>query len=197
MIWSGQKKKVSSRKKRHRRNILFTLTCVFGLVALIRLGDGMSVFFAYANAQNSGEASACVADDGTQALMSALRDREHKIATQEGVVADRTRALELADKRIQERLAALETAEKELSETVTIADKSAETDVARLVTIYETMKPKDAAPLFAAMSPEFASGFLGRMRPEAAAAIFSNLKPETAYAISAIVAGRNAGAPTN
>ncbi|HEY0213658.1 MAG TPA: hypothetical protein VGC40_08745 [Paenirhodobacter sp.] len=198
MIWSPSPKAHASPKRKRRRSMLFALTCVFGLAAIIRLADGMGAFFAFASAQNSNVgAQSCEADDGTIALMGALRDREEKVTVQEGIVADRTRALELADKRIQEGLAALHAAEKELAATVTIADKAAEQDVARLVIVYETMKPKDAAPLFAAMSPEFASGFLGRMRPEAAAAIFANLNPETAYAISAIVAGRNAGAPLN
>lgn len=183
---------------RSRRGMLPALACIFAVAAILRFGDGMGTIFAFASAQNSAaDGSSCTADEGTLSLMNALRQRERKVIDQEGVIADRMRALELADKRVQERLAALAAAEKELSETVTIADKAAEQDVARLVTVYETMKPKEAAPLFGAMSPEFASGFLGRMKPEAAAAIFANLDPETAYAISVIVAGRNAGAPAN
>lgn len=191
-----RRKKPSAR--RSRRGMLPALACIFAVAAILRFGDGMGTIFAFASAQNSAaDSSSCMADEGTLSLMNALRQRERKVIDQEGVIADRMRALELADKRVQERLAALAAAEKELSETVTIADKAAEQDVARLVTVYETMKPKEAAPLFGAMSPEFASGFLGRMKPEAAAAIFANLDPETAYAISVIVAGRNAGAPAN
>lgn len=191
-------RKTTPGPRKRRRGMLPALACIFALAAIVRFGDGMGTIFAFASAQNSsGDDASCSADEGTLSLMNALRERERKVANQEGVIADRMRALELADKRVQERLAALTAAEKELAATVTIADKAAEQDVARLVTVYETMKPKEAAPLFAAMSPEFASGFLSRMRPEAAAAIFAHLDPETAYAISVIVAGRNAGAPVN
>jgi flagellar motility protein MotE (MotC chaperone) len=75
-----------------------------------------------------------------------------------------------------------------------LSDSAADDDVARLVTVYEGMKPKDAAQLFEAMDPPFAAGFLARMAPEAAAAIFSNLPPGPAYALSVEMAGRNANA---
>jgi flagellar motility protein MotE (MotC chaperone) len=47
------------------------------------------------------------------------------------------------------------------------------------------------------MDPGFAAGFLGRMRPDAAAAVLAGMDPAAAYAISAIIAGRNARAPTD
>jgi flagellar motility protein MotE (MotC chaperone) len=84
-----------------------------------------------------------------------------------------------------------------LRAVLAIADGAAEGDLARLTAVYESMKPKDAAPLFEKMAPEFAAGFLGRMRPEAAGAILSGLPPDMAYSISAILAGRNATAPTD
>ena len=77
-----------------------------------------------------------------------------------------------------------------------VAEKAAEGDLSRLTSVYEAMKPKDAAALFEAMEPEFAAGFLGRMRPDAAAGIMTGLSPETAYMISVVLAGRNARAPT-
>jgi flagellar motility protein MotE (MotC chaperone) len=86
--------------------------------------------------------------------------------------------------------------EARLRETLALADGAAEADIERLTAVYQAMKPKDAAALFEAMSPEFASGFLGRMAPESAAAILSGMSAEAAYGISVIVAGRNAGAPT-
>ena len=91
--------------------------------------------------------------------------------------------------------AELKTAEEELRAVLALADGAAEGDLARLTAVYESMKPKDAIPLFEKMAPEFAAGFLGRMRPDAAGAILSGLPPDSAYSISAILAGRNATAP--
>lgn len=185
--------------KRPRRGLgrlsLAIIVALFASSAAIRFGNGIGLAFAFGSDKAPSNAQACANDPGTAALLSALQDRETKITEREGILADRTQALNLADKRIQERLAALVAAEDELSRTVAIADRAATDDVARLVTVYENMKPKQAAPLFAAMSPEFAAGFLARMRPDAAAAVLANLDPTTAYSISAIMAGRNAGAP--
>ena len=86
-------------------------------------------------------------------------------------------------------------AEQKLAATVAIADQAADKDVTRLVSVYEAMKPKDAARLFAEMDPEFAAGFLAKMRPEAAGAVLAGLDPAKAYAITAHLAGRNALAP--
>jgi flagellar motility protein MotE (MotC chaperone) len=80
---------------------------------------------------------------------------------------------------------------------VAVADQAADADVTRLVTMYENMKPKEAAPLFEVMAPDFAAGFLARMRPDAAASVLAGLNPKTAYTISVIMAGRNAGVPKN
>ena len=89
-----------------------------------------------------------------------------------------------------------EAAEAKLASTLALADNAAENDLARMTSVYENMKPKEAAALFEEMSPDFAAGFLGRMRPDAAAAIMAGLSAPTAYTVSVVLAGRNASAPT-
>ena len=129
------------------------------------------------------------------ALLAALQAREERLRQREEKVEVRARALAVADTEIARRLALLEETEERLRQTLALADGAAEDDLARLTSVYENMKPKDAAALFEAMEPDFAAGFLGRMRPDAAAAVMAGLSPEVAYSISAILAGRNAGAP--
>ncbi len=129
-------------------------------------------------------------------MAAALLERENRLAAREAALADREAAMELADAAIRDRLAELEAAEEELRQTLALADGAAEEDLARLTAVYEAMKPKDAAALFDAMEPQFAAGFLGRMRADAAAAIMAGMTPEKAYAVSAILAGRNTGVPT-
>ncbi|TKA97657.1 hypothetical protein FAZ78_04745, partial [Cereibacter changlensis] len=104
-------------------------------------------------------------------------------------------ALTLAGQAIDAKLAELAAAEAALSETLARADGASEGDLTRLTSVYETMKPKDAAALFEAMAPEFAAGFIGRMRPDAAAAVLSGMSAEAAYSISVLLAGRNALVP--
>lgn len=128
-------------------------------------------------------------------LLAAFEEREARIAQLELEMAQRKKALEVADQQISERLVVLEEAEANLRSMLAVADTAAEADVAALTAVYENMKPKEAAALFEEMEPAFAAGFLGRMRPDAAAGIFAGLSPQTAYTISVILAGRNAEVP--
>jgi len=129
------------------------------------------------------------------ALAEALNQREARITIREAALEDRLAAVALADEVLAHRLKDLEAAEASLAATLTKADGAAEGDLTRLTTVYEAMKPKDAAALFETMAPEFAAGFLGRMRPEAAAAVLSGMTPDAAYTVSVLLAGRNAMVP--
>lgn len=140
--------------------------------------------------------AACEAPPDVATVLDALGNQREILDRREAALADRLAALDLAEREITRNLAVLEAAEAELRQTLSLADEAAEGDLSRLTSVYENMKPKDAAALFEEMAPEFAAGFLGRMRPDAAAAVMAGLSPPTAYAISVFLAGRNADVPT-
>lgn len=128
-------------------------------------------------------------------LIAALSEREIQVSEREKKIELRMRALSIADAEIEKRLEALTQTETALRATLSLADEASEKDILRLTSVYENMKPKDAAILFEQMEPNFAAGFLGRMRPDIAAEILSGLSPEVAYSISVFLAGRNANVP--
>lgn len=130
-----------------------------------------------------------------QAMLTAFKKREANLAEREAELEDRMRALEIADEAIDKKLQDLQQAEQKLLATLALADGAAEQDVTKLTTVYEQMKPKDAAALFEEMDPTFAAGFLARMKPEAAAGVMAGLSPEAAYTISVVLAGRNGEVP--
>ncbi|WP_299286944.1 hypothetical protein [uncultured Tateyamaria sp.] len=134
------------------------------------------------------------ASSGSAQLLEALLKREAEVERQEAALAQRENNLKATKAEVERRIGVLEASEARLRQMITQAEATAEDDVLRLTTVYENMKPKDAAALFETMEPEFAAGFLARMQPEAAAKLLAGLNPETAYSISAIVAGRNARA---
>lgn len=189
---------MSKHRKRAGRGALVILALLLASSGALRLGSGF------------GEALALTADQPEEtpteapatcpetplALAEALSAREAQIAAQEAALGDRMAAIALANQAIDQRMTDLAAAEAELSETLAMADGAAEADLTRLTSVYEAMKPKDAAVLFDQMAPEFAAGFLGRMRPEAAAPVMAGMTPETAYAVSVLLAGRNALVPT-
>lgn len=148
---------------------------------------------------NRGElsrmADTCEAEPGP--LLVAIRERAAELDTREMRVIERERLLEVAEARVQAEIARLEEAERKLAATLAIADGASERDVAHLVGVYETMKPKRAATIFDAMDPKFAAGFLSRMRADAAAGILAAMNAESAYAITVVMAGRHVGVPKN
>ncbi|MEY1557257.1 MotE family protein [Yoonia sp. R2331] len=137
-----------------------------------------------------------IAAGDAEGLLRALQEREARLAAREAQFLDRMQALRLAESEVAEQLAALSAAEEALRATIALADTAAESDLERLTRVYENMKPKDAAELFEQMTPDFAAGFLGLMEPVAAAQIMTLIEPDIAYSISAVLAGRNAGVPT-
>lgn len=146
------------------------------------------------SAQDATEADPAVPDRIAE-LLAAFEERETKLAERESAVAERETALADAGSKISAQLVELETAETELGKLLKLAGTAAEDDLAKLTTVYESMKPAEAAALFSTMEPTFAAGFLSRMRPDAAAAVLAGLDPEQAYAISLMLAGRHAEVP--
>lgn len=137
----------------------------------------------------------CKTDEDYAAMLEAFSHRESRLDAREASIEARMQALTQADRNIAAKLEELRSAEDALSRTLQFADQAAEKDVGKLVAVYESMKPKDAAALFEEMEPNFAAGFLARMQPEAAAGVMAGLTPETAYTISVVLAGRNVGVP--
>ncbi len=186
---------------RPRRGGLFMLALFMGLSGALRLGEGVGNAFAEtAIPEAAGEPSVetpliCEPDAGAMNILEGLREREKRLLEQESKAAEREQTISVARSEIDAKIASLQAVEQELAQTIALADQAAEKDVSKLVAMYESMKPKDAAQLFGEMDPDFAAGFLARMRPDAAGSVLAGLEPAKAYAISVVLAGRNAKAP--
>ena len=180
---------------RGARGVLVILALMLASAGAMRLGAGVGAAMAASDPTAPTDAP-LTCPPPPLAVAEALTDRETRVAAREQAIEERLAALDLAETAIQTRLTELQEAEEALSRLVTVADGAAEGDLDRLTAVYEAMKPTDAARLFAAMSSDFAAGFLGRMKPAAAAAILAGMPPDAAFEVSALIAGRNARAPT-
>lgn len=143
-----------------------------------------------------GSGLVCEGADASETMLAAFRAREERLLAREAAVEDRARALNVTEGEVTEKLAALAEAEQSLAALLAVAETAASDDLAQLTAVYETMKPVQAAAIFTQMDPNLAAGFLGMMRPEAAAAVMAGLDPATAYVISALIASRHSGVPT-
>ena len=180
---------------------IFLLVFLFATSAGLRLVGSANVAFAGVDGSEQPEEERfSVALDDTvarseiQALLDAIRDREAAVDKRQEELQEREEKLAQLEKDLSAKLEELVAAEDKLRDTLALAQSASENDIGNLVSVYENMKPKQAAALFQVMDPEFAAGFVGRMNPQQAAAIMANLTPEISYTISAILAGRNANA---
>lgn len=189
------------RRRRMRLGGLTIVTVLLAVSGVIRIGAGASgAALAVGSLTQDGDEIAAVGPcEGTPAseeLLAAFRARDARLTAREAQLADRMQAMHIAEAEIDEKLVALQEAQQTLSATLAEAATAANDDITRLTAVYENMKAPDAAALFEEMAPEFAAGFMARMNAPAAAGIMTNLSAERAYSISAIIAGRNANAPT-
>lgn len=144
----------------------------------------------------AAETLLCPPSDEVADLLTQIAARSRALDERETAAALREQDIEIARQEVVASLDQLSAAEDRLAARMEQSATASQADLARLVEVYEGMKPKEAAVLFEAMEPSFAAGFMARMSPEAASALFSNLSPEKAYALSVIMAGRNANAAT-
>ncbi|MBE0413793.1 hypothetical protein [Yoonia sp.] len=178
-----------------------TLHIIAGLLmasALVRIGGHTGAALANEGSEEEGITASSLSSVTmqTDALLAAFQAREARLAEREAQLRDRMETLRSAEMEIDEKLAALRSAEESLRTTIAQADSAASHDLAQLASVYQNMKPKDAAALFEEMPPQFAAGFLGMMQADAAARIMTELAPETAFSFSVVLAGRNANVPT-
>ncbi|MEM0943067.1 MAG: hypothetical protein AAGI70_03880 [Pseudomonadota bacterium] len=129
-------------------------------------------------------------------MLTLIQERQEQLDAKAQRIAERARIIEVAEIKLREQMAALEAAEQRLAETLRVADRAAEKDVEKLVTAFETMNPKRAAPIFENMDVAFAAGLISRMKGPSAAEVLAGMSAEKAYAISVFIAGQNARAPT-
>lgn len=196
-------KKKPKIKRKGGRSTLILIAGFFLASGFLRLGSGTGSAIArevealsHAEIEKESEPQICESGEGIGDLLLAIKARETRVAEQEEKLTSRLQALSVAEVSMKKNLTALIEAEEKLKATMALADTASEDDLAGLTAVYENMKSKDAIPLFEEMDPQFSAGFLGRMRPETAASIFAGLTPAKAYTISVILAGRNAGVPT-
>ncbi len=178
-------------------SILIVLAGLFLVAGMSRLGLGVAeVIAAESGAAASGpEPAAGMRHPDPGDLLATLLAREAQIAAAEEALAARGAQMRAAEQALARQMAELEATEARLAATLRLTESAAEDDLQRLTTVFENMKPQQAAELFAQMDTEFSAGFIARLRPDFAGEIMAGLDPLLAYAISAVIAGRHARTP--
>lgn len=112
-----------------------------------------------------------------------LDKREQDLSTQLALMA-------AAEQKLDAKIKALNGLKGEIQSLVVQADQQQESEVDRLVSVYEKMKPKAAAPIMAAMDDKVRLPVAGRMKEQALALILAQMPPAEAKALTEKLAAR-------
>jgi flagellar motility protein MotE (MotC chaperone) len=123
-------------------------------------------------------------------LLQNLSTRRKEIDQREQEVKQREVLLAAAEKRLEGKIAELKDVQTQIEGLIRKYNAQQEAEIKRLVTIYEGMKPKDAARIFDQLDLTVLLGILERMRESKSSPIIAQMTPERAKEITTQIAQR-------
>lgn len=133
--------------------------------------------------------------DGTRSatereLLDDLADRRDALEAREQELSEREALQEIAERRIEEKMAELEDLREQIRNLLGEVDGERERQLAGLVSIYENMRPGDAARIFDGLDMDVLIDVLDGMAQRRSAPIIANMQPERARAVTRELADR-------
>jgi len=167
-------------KTSRKPGILLLICGCLMLSGILRLGS-VGTAFASADVEPDTRSESEIFNAKTseiEIMLDEIQKRGEELDARQSTLDELEETLSEAREEILSKLQELEAAETSLLSTIDRVQTAAQTDIAGLTKVYETMKPKNAALLFEQMDPGFAAGFLAEMNPNAAAGILAGLTSE-------------------
>ncbi|MEP1933028.1 MAG: hypothetical protein ABJJ37_17275 [Roseibium sp.] len=123
-----------------------------------------------------------------RAVLESLGKRRETLQEQEGQLDLREKLLKATEERLQKRIDELKGLEKQIEAKVGNRKQQERDDIAALVTMYENMKPKDAARIFDRLSMPILLKVVRAMKPRKMADILAKMTPEAAEKLTVAIA---------
>jgi len=114
------------------------------------------------------------------ALLQRLAERREELDRRAKQLETRENLLTAAEKRVDERIVKLTAIENTVAKLIDTFDKQEEGRIKKLVQVYETMKPKDAAAIFNQLDMDVLQQVAKRMNEAKFAVILGNMTPDAA-----------------
>ena len=127
-------------------------------------------------------------DNSEEALLARLAERRGELDRRDADIAMRTALLEAAEKRLDERTKELAALEAQVAALVDEKQAAEEAGFRAVVTMYETMKPKDAAKIFDTLSTAVMVKVVRAMSPRKMSPILAAMSPEPAQKLTVALA---------
>ena len=119
-------------------------------------------------------------DPSVRDLNTQLRQRRVALEARERALDTQVALLEASEKRIDDKIAQLQLLETAIKDSLRIFNEREEREFAKVVKIYETMKPKAAAPIFENLPGEVQLDIATRMKEAKFAPILAAMDPAKA-----------------
>jgi flagellar motility protein MotE (MotC chaperone) len=95
-----------------------------------------------------------------------------------------------AEKRLESRVAQLKQLEAQINETARVKDEEEATRIKNIITMYENMKPKDAARVFDRLDLRILFEVASQINPRRMSDIMAQMAPEAAERLTVELASR-------
>lgn len=117
-------------------------------------------------------------------VLNSLRARRERLAEEAEELQLRETLLNATEQRIEARIAELEALEQRLIAAAEAEVQARKEELGALVTMYETMKPKDAARIFDRLPMDVLVHMVEAMNPRRMSAILAQMTPDVAQKLT-------------
>jgi flagellar motility protein MotE (MotC chaperone) len=134
-----------------------------------------------------------VAPRGERAILERLSDRRKQLDDRNRELEMRENLLKAAEKRVEARVTELKELEARVKGALEQRDQDELKRFKGVVTMYENMKPKDAARIFDRLDLKILVDVSTQMKPATMSAILAQMSPDTAERLTVELANRASG----
>ncbi len=138
-----------------------------------------------------GSTSAAGATRTELSILQSLRNRREELAAREESLQLRENLIAAAEERLEGRISQLEALEARLQAAAEAELDARKEEMQGLVTMYETMKPKEAARIFDRLPMDVLLDVVNAMNPRKMAAVMARMSPESAQRLTGELARSN------
>lgn len=128
---------------------------------------------------------------GERAVLESLQQRRQELETRAREIEVRDSLLKAAEKRIEQRLQELKETEARLTGAAAKKDEAEAAKFKSLVSMYESMKAKDAAKIFDRLNMRVLMEVVNVMNPRRMSDILGQMNPEIAERLTIEIANRS------
>lgn len=131
--------------------------------------------------------------DAERALLESLTERRGQLEERSSEIETRERLLQGAEQRLENRIGELKSIEERLSASAKQREEAEKASLKNLVTMYEVMKPKDAAQIFDRLAHDVLVPVVMQMNPRKMSEILAVMSPEAAEKLTIALAQQARG----